>query len=257
MGWKEVLGDDRRQWCGAHLVGGGEQGRRRQIDDDSGDGGSLARTRGPGAPRRMRHVEPGRMEGIPGVETELVDLDEADGMDPPRQHVRPAPRRGRGGHHGGAQQPSGQAVRKARSTASPEELEPAGGAVGDQPAARQPGALARAYRRRPEGGGARRAQRVTSATRRSSSSTMDPRSARRWRAAEASRITLPDLAWTASPTTSTCGASRLKVASKELLIGNRAELGRWRGEVRKRPRRSLAAVSLGGDVRRRSRGGHA
>ena len=45
-------------------------------------------------------------------------------------------------------------------------------------------------------------------------------------------ITLPDLADRVADDIY-CRRISLKVAAKELPIGNRAELGRWRGEVRK------------------------
>ena len=232
-GTKEVLamtegnGAGRIYWVGGSKGGVGKSMMTVAMLDHLLEQGTQ------GAPGRVRHVEPGRLEGVPGAGRDGAHQPRRGGrLDPPRQHVRPAPRRGRGDQHGGAQQPRGQAVRTHARQQPGGAREPARGALGDQPAARQPGALARVHRRRPEGRRARRAQRLLRRREEVRALQRIRRSARRWRAAEASRSRCPDLADRVADDIYVRRIS-LKVAAKELPIGNRAELGRWRGEVRK------------------------
>ena len=179
----------------AHLLGRREQGRRRQVDDDGGDARPPARAREQGGPRRVRHLEPGRLEGVPGAGRDGAHQPRRGGrLDPPRQHVRPAPRRGRGDQHGGAQQPRGQAVRTHARQQPGGAREPARGALGDQPAARQPGASARVHRRRSRRRRCTSCATATSATRRSSSSTTASKIREEVEGRGGKSITLPDLA---------------------------------------------------------------
>ena len=114
-------------------------------------------------------------------------------------------------------------------------------AVSDQPAALQPGSPQRVHRGHPAGGRARGAQRLLGDDRK-----FELYNASTLRASIESRegrsVTLPDLADRVGDDLYTQRVS-LCAAAKSLPIGNRAELGRWRGEVSK----VLAAAGLNAD----------
>ena len=184
------------------------------------------------APRRMRHVEPGRMEGIPGAGRDGARRPRRGGrLDPPRQHVRPAPRRGRGGQHGGAHN---LAVKQYGGTldSSLEELGSQLVALWVINRQRDSLELLREYIdavpkaavhvvRNGYFGDEKKFELYNGSKIREEVEGRGGKS-----------ITLPDLADRVADDIYVRRIS-LKVASKELPIGNRAELGRWRGEVRK------------------------